>query len=140
LQERLGIGAIAMKVTVWKNRVASEYVDANTPFGLSVLTDDLKDYFHHLDEAEVQINGVAHVFLLYRRRGTGEDFWDTCPELRDADLGTGETPIRDFLEKQKHNCLTWVARNPPKFELTMLGRGKGRQKNRGKYLLESTQY
>jgi len=104
-----------MRVSSWKYMGRSE-VDTECPYGLMLGKANRKLYFDGLREVIVLIDGRDYTFSLAR-----PSFWTTCPELRDADLCRGETPIRNLLERL--NALTWVKGKPLHFELESTGRG-----------------
>jgi hypothetical protein len=104
-----------MRVSSWKFMGRSE-VDTDCPYGLMLGKQNRKRYFDGMTQATVEIEGRVHTFSLSR-----SNFWTTCPELRDTDLGGSETPIRDVLARL--NALTWKRGRPLHFELELAGRG-----------------
>ena len=104
-----------MRVSSWKNRGKSE-IDTDRPYGLMLGKPNRKRNFDGLTQAAVEIEGRVHTFSLSR-----PNFWTTCPELRDDDLSTGETPIRGMLERL--GALTWRRGHPLHFELEVVGNG-----------------
>ena len=106
-----------MQVSSWKFMVKSEEVTDKTVFGLMLGKANCRQFFDTLEQVSVEIDGNDHVFSLAR-----ENFWTTCPELRDTN--TEGTPIRDWLEK--HDSLTWRPYKPSRFELEPLGNGRFR--------------
>jgi len=104
-----------MRVSSWKYMGRSE-VDTDCPYGLMLGMSNRNQHFDGLTQAAVEIEGKIHTFSLSRA-----NFWTTCPELRDADLGNGETPIRDLLARV--GALTWKKGKPVHFELEPIGKG-----------------
>jgi len=104
-----------MRVSSWKYMGRSE-VDTDCMYGLMLGKPDRKQYFQGLTQVTVEIEGRYHIFSLSR-----PNFWTTCPELRDTDLSSGETPIRDLLARL--NALTWKRGQPLHFELQPVGNG-----------------
>lgn len=104
-----------MRVSSWKFMGKSE-VDIDRPYGLMLGHPNRKRHFNGLTQAAVEIEGRVHTFSLVRR-----NFWTTCPELRDKDLSTGGTPIRDMLERL--GALTWKKGQPLHFELETISNG-----------------
>jgi hypothetical protein len=104
-----------MRCSSWKFMGRSE-VDTDCPYGLNLGKRNRKQYFAGLTQAAVEIEGRVHTFSLARA-----NFWTTCPEIRDTDLDSGDTPIRDLLARL--GALTWTKHRPLHFELSSVGNG-----------------
>src|SRR5207253_601035 len=105
-----------MLVSAWKKYGKSE-TDTECEFGLNLGKHNRGLFFEGLESVDVEMDGVKHSFSLDR-----DNFWTTCPELRDDD--SDGTPIRDWLKR--HRSLTWTKGRPPKAALVPLGQGRFR--------------
>ena len=109
-----------MQVSGWKTG-ESEQVNPDDTHGLRLGDANRDAYCAKLKKVSVEICGVIYVFSLTRR----ENFWTTCPEIRDSDLEPGQgTPIRDYLYGRGWSW--WPRKKPPHFELMPLGNGSFR--------------
>lgn len=104
-----------MRVSSWKFMGRSE-VDTDCTYGLMLGKRNREQHFNDLKQAFVEIAGRIYKFSLAR-----PNFWTTCPELRDDDLTSGETPIRDLLAQL--GALTWKRGRPLHFDLEDTGDG-----------------
>lgn len=109
---------MCMTVSSWKFMGKSEE-DTDCIFGLNLGKTNRKEYIEgrNLKQVSVVVENINHTFSLSR-----ENFWTTCPELRDTDVVGGGTPIRDLLERL--DALTWKKRVPARFELKVVKEGE----------------